>query len=59
MTDADSTGFTYILPYLEQDNVYNLYHFDSPWYDDGELPGRGIPLKIFFCPTTAIGGSWI
>src|SRR5579871_3645038 len=27
--DAEASGFTYLLPYLEQDNTYRLYHFES------------------------------
>src|SRR6266851_1649158 len=33
LSDADSTGFTKLLPFIEQDNTYKLYHFDAPWFD--------------------------
>src|SRR5262245_58297684 len=32
VSDASATGFTYLLPYLEQDNTHRLYRFDDPWF---------------------------
>src|SRR5438067_6192957 len=29
-SDAEATGFTFLLPHLEQDNTYRLYHFEEP-----------------------------
>src|ERR1700757_2923061 len=29
ISDATSTGFTYLLPFIEQDNTYHRYHFDQ------------------------------
>src|SRR6185295_11207063 len=29
---GEHSAFTLMLPYLEQDNTYRLFHFDHPWY---------------------------
>src|SRR5689334_11012830 len=29
--DAEVTGFTYVLPFLEQDNTFRTYDFEDPW----------------------------
>jgi prepilin-type N-terminal cleavage/methylation domain-containing protein/prepilin-type processing-associated H-X9-DG protein len=51
VSDAEATGFTTILPFIEQDNAYRAYHFDQPWWDSSNHTAIGIPLKIFFCPS--------
>jgi prepilin-type processing-associated H-X9-DG protein len=51
VSDAEASGFTYLLPYLEQDNVYRLYHFDEPWYRAANFEAVGLPVKVFFCPS--------
>jgi prepilin-type N-terminal cleavage/methylation domain-containing protein/prepilin-type processing-associated H-X9-DG protein len=54
--DADATGFTFLLPYLEQDNTHKLYHFDAPWYDPSNWDAVQIQVKIFFCPSNRNNG---
>jgi prepilin-type N-terminal cleavage/methylation domain-containing protein len=56
-TDAEATGFTRLLPYFEQDNVYKLYHFDQPWWDASNYTPVGMELKIFFCPSNRDTGK--
>jgi prepilin-type N-terminal cleavage/methylation domain-containing protein/prepilin-type processing-associated H-X9-DG protein len=51
MSDAEASGFTYMLPYLEQDNTHRLYHFDVPWFNAENYQVVGIPVKVFFCPS--------
>src|ERR1043166_5970568 len=31
--DAAASGFTYLLPYLEQDATHRIYHFDDDWFN--------------------------
>src|SRR5262245_44895563 len=51
ISDAEATGFTFLLPYLEQDNTYRLYHLEVPWYDEANYQAVGIEVKLFFCPS--------
>ncbi|HLJ94746.1 MAG TPA: DUF1559 domain-containing protein [Gemmataceae bacterium] len=51
MSDAEASGITYLLPYLEQDNTHRLYHFDEPWFQADNFEAVGIAVKVFYCPS--------
>lgn len=51
VSDAEATGFTVLLPYIEQDNAFKQYRFDHPWWDPPNFVAIGIPIKVFFCPS--------
>src|SRR5262249_6601369 len=57
ISDASATGFIPLLPFLEQDNVRRLYHFDLPWYDPANYEPDTIEVKLFYCPANRSGGS--
>ncbi|HXG09238.1 MAG TPA: DUF1559 domain-containing protein [Gemmataceae bacterium] len=57
ISDADGTGFTYLLPYLEQDNTHRLYHFDKAWFHRDNWPAVGIGIPLFFCPSNRSQGT--
>jgi prepilin-type N-terminal cleavage/methylation domain-containing protein/prepilin-type processing-associated H-X9-DG protein len=56
-SDAEATGFTYLLPYLEQDNTGKLYSFDNPWYAASNYQAVGIQVPLFFCPSNRDSGA--
>ena len=56
VSDAEATGFTLLLPYLEQDNTYRIYHFDQPWFQLENYDAVGVPIKVFLCPTNRDSG---
>jgi prepilin-type N-terminal cleavage/methylation domain-containing protein/prepilin-type processing-associated H-X9-DG protein len=67
VSDSEASGFTLLLPYLEQDNAYRLYHFDQPWYAVTNYEAVGLIVKVYFCPSnradgrldlTAIAAEW-
>ena len=53
---ADATGYTYLLPYIEGDTTYRLYHFDQPWFAPPNYDVAGINVKLFFCPSNRASG---
>jgi prepilin-type N-terminal cleavage/methylation domain-containing protein len=56
--DAEATGYTYILPYLEQTNVYQIYDFESPWFALDNYEAIAITIKLFYCPGNRNSG-WL
>jgi type II secretory pathway pseudopilin PulG len=43
---------TYLLPFFEQSNIYNLYNQHVNWSDPANLPYTSLPLKVMICPST-------
>jgi prepilin-type N-terminal cleavage/methylation domain-containing protein/prepilin-type processing-associated H-X9-DG protein len=57
ITDAEASGFTFLLPFLEQDNTYQLYHFEDPWWLPSNYVAVGTMVKVFFCPSNRTEGK--
>lgn len=57
VTNAEGTGFTYLLPYLEQDNTFRIYNFDEAWFQAVNYQAVAVPIKMFFCPSNRETGS--
>lgn len=55
--DAEATGFTFLLPFLEQDNTYRIYHFEDAWFQPSNYQAVGTPVKAFFCPSNRSQGA--
>jgi prepilin-type N-terminal cleavage/methylation domain-containing protein/prepilin-type processing-associated H-X9-DG protein len=54
--DSYHTGFTYLLPYVEQDNIFLQYDFDSQWYLKSNYMAVGQQVPILYCPTNRKSG---
>jgi len=54
---SESTGFTCLLPYLEENTAAQLYQFDQPWYNLSNAAAVAIPVKTFYCPSNRTQGS--
>lgn len=47
------TGFAaFILPYIEQQQVYAIYNFNVDWFDASNEPAITTQIKTFNCPST-------
>ncbi|HWY88074.1 MAG TPA: DUF1559 domain-containing protein [Gemmataceae bacterium] len=57
VSDAEASGFTFLLPFLEQDNVQRIYHFDLPWYDRENYAAVMAQVSVFFCPSNRDQGQ--
>jgi prepilin-type N-terminal cleavage/methylation domain-containing protein/prepilin-type processing-associated H-X9-DG protein len=51
LQDSYHTGFTHLLPYLEQDNIYRLVQLDKTWYDPDNYVAVGQTVPVFYCPS--------
>src|SRR5437588_6484746 len=45
----------FLLPYIEQGNLANLYHWDKNWYDPLNQPVITTPLAVMTCPAAPSG----
>ncbi len=57
LRDAEASGFTFLLPFLEQDNTHRLYHFDEPWWADDNFQAVETTVKVYLCPSNRSEGS--
>jgi prepilin-type N-terminal cleavage/methylation domain-containing protein/prepilin-type processing-associated H-X9-DG protein len=55
--DGWATGFTELLPYLEQQNLRNTYQFDVQWYDPSNATAVGTSVMLFYCPANRSTGG--
>src|SRR5262245_61479559 len=56
VSNAEATGFTHLLPHIEQDNTHRLYHFDQVWWATANYDAVAVPVKLFYCPSNRASG---
>ncbi len=56
VTSSEATGFTLLLPYLEQSTIQQRYDFRSPWHAPANYDAVAMEVKGFFCPTNRSAG---
>jgi prepilin-type N-terminal cleavage/methylation domain-containing protein/prepilin-type processing-associated H-X9-DG protein len=57
LDDGHATGFTYLLPHLEQGNLQAGYRFDVPWHDPANGAAVGVGVRVFYCPANRTAGG--
>jgi prepilin-type N-terminal cleavage/methylation domain-containing protein/prepilin-type processing-associated H-X9-DG protein len=55
--DAAHTGFTYLLPYLEQENVFRQFNLKKQWYARPNYAPVGVEIPLMYCPSNRTGGA--
>jgi prepilin-type N-terminal cleavage/methylation domain-containing protein/prepilin-type processing-associated H-X9-DG protein len=55
--DAAHTGFTFLLPYLEQANVYRQFTLTQQWYLKPNYTAVAAEIPTFYCPSNRTHGS--
>jgi prepilin-type processing-associated H-X9-DG protein len=55
--DAAHTGFTYMLPYLEQNAVFGQFDLQKQWYAQANYAPVAVELPLMYCPSNRTGGS--
>ncbi len=53
VTSARQGWVLFLLPYIEQGNLYDEYNLTYGWQTPIDLPVTSIPLKLFQCPSVA------
>lgn len=57
MSDIEASGFTRLLPFIEQDGTYRIYSFDDPWWHPTNFKAVGTEISLFYCPSNRAGGA--
>ena len=59
VSDSEATGFTLLLPFLEGDNTYRIYHFDTPWHQPPNYEVVQVTVPLYFCPSNNRVQLWL
>ena len=55
-TPATVGSFPFILPYIEQDNLFRAYNFNIHWFDMANRDTIKTQVKTFLCPSSPRNG---
>ncbi len=55
--DANGSGFIYLLPFLEQEHLRNLWTPGVAWYERPNFQAVTTPVPLYFCPSNRTTGQ--
>jgi len=55
--DSFHTAFTYLLPYIEQNNIFKMVQLDQQWYAKVNYAAVAQQVPLFFCPSNRDRGQ--
>jgi hypothetical protein len=55
--DAAHTGFTYMLPYLEQNTVFHQFRLKQQWYLRANYAPVAVQIPQMYCPSNRRNGT--
>jgi len=50
--EGEHSGFVYLLPYLEQQNLFDAMDLTVPWKDEVNLRVAQTPIETYLCPSS-------
>jgi prepilin-type N-terminal cleavage/methylation domain-containing protein/prepilin-type processing-associated H-X9-DG protein len=57
LVHGDTTGFTLLLPHLDEMTTYAMYNYDESWYGSANYEAVAKELRIFYCPSNRTKGT--
>jgi prepilin-type processing-associated H-X9-DG protein/prepilin-type N-terminal cleavage/methylation domain-containing protein len=55
--NATGSGFSLLLPYLEQEQLRNLWTPGVAWYEGPNFQAVTTPVRLYFCPSNRTSGQ--
>lgn len=51
VSDGETSGYTHLLPFLEQNGAFVNYHLDQSWWDQSNQQAVATQIKVLYCPS--------
>jgi prepilin-type N-terminal cleavage/methylation domain-containing protein len=58
LQNGEHSGFTLLLPYIEQNAAHRLFSLKSPWSDPANESAVAVVVPLYYCPSNRPSG-WI
>ncbi len=58
LQNGEHSGFTLLLPFIEQNAAHRLFTLTSPWFDPANESAVAVVVPLYYCPSNRQSG-WI